>query len=287
MTKQAWPRFTVARDGTSIAYDVDGSGLPIIFCNGYATSHYYWDGVRDHLRASSRTVVWDLKGHGRSGPARDLNACTIPDSVDDLRRVLDACEIDRAVLAGFSLGCQVIFEAWRQMPERIAGLIPVLGTYGRPFDNLLHPAVGQKMYSVFKRVGPLVANHVMPVVRLNMQLPTTHMLSRAAGMIGPDLDRKKMQPFYDHFRDIDGPTWVAMGIHAQQHSAEDVLHTIEVPTLIVAGGRDMFTPHSLSEHMLRTIPGADMLMLPNATHAGLLEHAETIATRIEAFLKPG
>lgn len=285
MSVPRWPRFTLSADGTSIAYDVAGEGSSIVFCNGYATSHFYWEDVRDHFKWTHQTVTWDLRGHGRSGPARDLSTVTIPGCADDLLRVLDAAEIDRAVLAGFSLGCQIIFEAWRQFPDRISALVPVLGTYGRPFDNLLHPAVGRQLYKAFRNVGPKVANRVMPLVNLNMKSPLTHRIGQVTGMLGAELKRERMQPFYDHFEMIDGPTWVALGIHAQEHSAEDILHTIDVPTLIISGGRDIFTPQRLSLQMHQTIPNAEILMLPNATHAGLIEHADTITKRFDDFLK--
>lgn len=281
---QAWPNFTVARDGTSIAYEDRGQGTPIIFTNGYATSHYYWEGVRAQLDPEYRTLIWDLKGHGYSAPARNLEECSIPACADDLMRVLDAAGVEKAVLAGFSLGCQIILETWREHPDRILAFVPVLGTYGRPFDNLLHPQFGKSAYRAFKAIGPKISRSIMPAVRLNMRLPTTHTVTRMTGMVGPDVDLAKMKPFYDHFQVLDGPSWIAMGVHAQDHSAEDLLESIDVPTLIVSGGRDVFTPHRLSVHMHKSIKGSELFLLPSATHAGLLEHTEAISARIGEFL---
>lgn len=279
------PRFTLAADGTSLAWESRGHGLPIIFTNGYATSHFYWDLLRNHLDDRYRTIVWDLKGHGRSGPTKDLAQAGIPHCADDLLRVLDAAQVDRAVLAGFSLGCQIIFEAWRQAPDRILGLMPFLGTYGRPFDNLFHPKIGRAAFSIFEKAAPPLADKALAFAFHASNTPLSHRLNRWSGVVANHLERDLMQPFYNHFEAIDGATWAQMGILAQQHTAEDVLATIHVPTLIIAGGRDIFTPERLSRHMHHQIPGSQLVFLPHATHAGLLEYPQEIAHAVDDFLE--
>ncbi len=278
-------RFTRARDGTSIAYRVVGEGPTLVFTNGYATSDFYWRHLARHFQERASVVTWDLKGHGRSSGAVDLNAVTIEDSVDDLRRVLDAAGVERATFIGFSLGCQIIFEAWRQMPERINAIVPILGTFGRPFDNLIHPLVGPHLHTLFATLGPHVAPLIIGGTYLTLRTPFAHRLSQLTGMMGRDLQRDTMQPFYDHFALIEPHTWVAMGIAAQRHSAQDVLPTVTVPTLIVGGGRDALTPVGLSHEMHDAIPSAELMMLPDATHAGLYEHPEEISLAVESFLR--
>lgn len=286
----------LARDGTPIAYldrpvdrSVDrahrGAGAtPLVFTSGYTASDFYWRHLLARLDGRARLITWDLKGHGRSGPANDPGAVGVADSVDDLRRVLDACGVERAVLVAFSLGCQVILEAWRTIPERIAGLVPILGTFERPFDHLLHPRLGPTLFRAFARVGPRVARVALRAGWLQGALPGSFRVSQRLGLIGPRVARADMAPFFAHMRRIHGPTWARMGIAAQAHSARDLLPTITAPTLVVAGGRDTFTPWHLSEHMARTIPGAELAYLPEATHTGLLEFPEEIGAALDAFL---
>ena len=115
-----------ARDGTAIAYRDEGSGPALVFTSGYTSSDFYWERLLPRFRGRARLITWDLKGHGRSEPARDLSAVRVEDSVDDLRRVLDACGVERGTLLAFSLGCPVILEAWRHIHQRITGLVPML-----------------------------------------------------------------------------------------------------------------------------------------------------------------
>lgn len=278
-------QFVTARDGTSIAYRVAGEGPALVFTNGYATSDFYWSHLARHFQQFSTVVTWDLKGHGRSSAARDLDAVTIENSVDDLRRVMDAAGVESAVLLGFSLGCQIIFEAWRHMPERIEAMVPILGTYGRPFDHLLHPTLGTALFQAFRTLGPASAPLIIGGAYLGMRTPLAHYLNQAFGMVGRHVGRATMQPFYDHFALIDARTWVAMGIAAQEHTAEDLLASIDVPVLVIAGGRDAFTPLNLSYAMRDEIPGAEMIILEEATHSGLFEYPEEITHAVDSFLR--
>lgn len=279
-------RHLEARDGTRIAYarrPGRAARTALVFTNGFTASSFYWRHLVERFEGLVPIVTWDLKGHGDSGRAVDLDAVTVEDSVDDLRRVLDACEVDRAVLFAFSLGCQVILEAWRHIPERIAGLLPILGTYERPFDNLF-PPLGPHLFKLFRRVGPRVGGALLKAGSVQARMPGSFKAAQSLRLVGPRVRRSDMQPFYRHMARIHGPTWAQMGIAAQRHSAEDLLPSITAPTLVVAGGKDTFTPRHLSERMVASIPGAELLFLPDGTHTGLFEYPDEIGARVEAFL---
>ena len=72
---------------------------------------------------------------------------------------------------------------------------------------------------------------------------------------------------------------------AQEHTAEDMLKTIKVPTMIVAGEHDQFTPMWISKKMHRLIPESELFVMNKATHAGLVEQPDLINLRIEKFIQ--
>lgn len=277
--------FVEAADGTPIAFQVRGEGPALVFTNGLATSSFYWRRLIPRLEGRARCVTWDLKGHGDSGPARALERTTVPDSADDLRRILDAVGASRAVLFGFSFGCQIVLEAYRHFPERIAAIVPILGTYGHPFRTFVSPRVGPLFFGVFRRLPVGLTAAALRFAGRSARLPGSFAASQRLGLVGEGLTFDDMAPFYDHIGKVHGPTYKAMGIAAEAHSAEDLLPHIRCPVLVVSGGKDAFTPPGAARLMAERIPGAEAFHLPDASHTGLLEHPDAIGGRIEAFLE--
>jgi pimeloyl-ACP methyl ester carboxylesterase len=72
---------------------------------------------------------------------------------------------------------------------------------------------------------------------------------------------------------------------AGTHSATDVLPSVDVPVLIVAGDCDGFTPSALSRAMYEAIPGAELLMVEGGTHTAPLERPELVAGTVDRFLE--
>lgn len=277
---------TFAQDGTRLAYRTYGAGeVCLVLTNGYSTSSFYWRHVIEHLRRRVRLVTWDLKGHGASDPARTLEGCTIESAADDLGRVMEAAGARSAVLVGFSLGCQIVLEAWRHFPERIDALVPILGTYERPFGGLLHPRVGALAARTFERLAPRLGASALRASERLCRSTRVHRLNQLSGLVGRRVSFDTMRAFYEHLGVIDPTTWAAMGIAAEKHSARDLLPTISVPVLVVSGGRDTFTPAARGKEMADAIPGSEYFLLPEAGHTGLFEYPEEINARLDAFLR--
>lgn len=278
-------RYIEASDGTPIAFRVRGQGLPLLLVNGFCSSDFYWEPLVPRLQPRCQLISWDLKGHGASGAARSADSVTVEGLVDDLRRVLDATGVKRAVLVGFSMGCQIVLEAYRQLPQRVAGMVTILGTYGRPFDHFLHPRLGPLLHRALQHLPPQAAGPLLKLTARGAALPGAFWLNQRLHIVGRLLRREDMEPFFDHLRVIHGPTWVQMGRAAQQHSAREVLPDVKVPTLVIAGGHDAFTPVQLGRDMARHIPGAELFELPDATHTGLLEFPQLIGDRLLRFFE--
>src|SRR5882672_6638931 len=121
---------TLAADGTPLAF---ASGGPrncrraIVCSNGVGVSTFFWDYVGEYFARDHRVIIWDYRGHGASGRPSDPTTLTMAAIADDLARVLDANGVERAVHLGHSMGCQVILEFQRLFPDRVSGLVPMLG----------------------------------------------------------------------------------------------------------------------------------------------------------------
>jgi pimeloyl-ACP methyl ester carboxylesterase len=70
---------------------------------------------------------------------------------------------------------------------------------------------------------------------------------------------------------------------AGRHSAYEILPVIDLPTLIVAGTRDGFTPLGLSEEMSRLIPGSELHVVQDGSHTAPIEKPQEVTDRIVRF----
>ena len=179
----------VAEDGTPLAFAYGGpeDSVPIVCCNGVGVSTFFWDYVGEHFVKDHRIVVWDYRGHGASGDLPPQTRITMPDIAQDLARVMDACEVEQAVLLGHSMGCQVILEFARLFPQRVAGLVPILGAYGRPADTFIDPRVGQAAYKTAYKVATKFPGLVSTGMRLTLRRPVMWQAARWSGLVHPDL----------------------------------------------------------------------------------------------------
>jgi pimeloyl-ACP methyl ester carboxylesterase len=120
----------VQRAGVELAGDDAGEGVPVVLLHGLtATRRYVVMGSRSLERSGHRVVAYDARGHGRSSPAPARDAYGYDELGSDLLAVLDDRGIERAVLAGASMGAHTLLWAALRAPERVAGLVVITPAY--------------------------------------------------------------------------------------------------------------------------------------------------------------
>jgi pimeloyl-ACP methyl ester carboxylesterase len=119
----------VASDGVRLSGEEAGEGPAMILLHGLtATRRYVVMGSRLLERSGHRVLAYDARGHGRSDPAheRDYGYERL---AEDLRAVLDAAAIERAVLAGASMGAHTAVRFALDHPDRVAALALITPSY--------------------------------------------------------------------------------------------------------------------------------------------------------------
>ncbi len=117
---------TVPSGGASLAVVDAGEGIPVVLLHGLtATRRYVVMGSHALERSGHRTISYDARGHGRSAPAPDPAAYGYGELSADLTAVLDWLEIERAVVAGASMGAHTAIRFALDRPARIAALVLV------------------------------------------------------------------------------------------------------------------------------------------------------------------
>jgi pimeloyl-ACP methyl ester carboxylesterase len=123
-------RTITGAQGVTLGVSDDGDGIPVVLLHGLSsTRHYVVMGSNGLRRAGHRVVSYDARGHGVSSPAPTPEAYGYDELSADLVAVLDALELDRAVLAGVSMGSHTILRLALDLPERVAGLVVITPAY--------------------------------------------------------------------------------------------------------------------------------------------------------------
>jgi pimeloyl-ACP methyl ester carboxylesterase len=116
--------------GVTLEGDETGDGIPVVLLHGLtATRRYVVMGSRALERSGHRVVAYDARGHGRSSPPAVPEAYTYDNLGRDLEAVLDARGIERAVLAGASMGAHTMLWLALHAPGRVAGLVVITPAY--------------------------------------------------------------------------------------------------------------------------------------------------------------
>lgn len=241
---------TVQTGGVSLSVEQAGEGIPIVLLHGLtATRRYVVMGSRVLERSGHRVVSYDARGHGRSSGASDPAAYTYDELASDLTAVLDALGLERAVLAGASMGAHTLLAFALRAPERVAGMVVITPAY----DGTVAPTEAQlarwDALSEGLRTGGVdgfVAAYGRPAVASAFQETVIKVI------------RQRLSA-HEH------PEAVADALRAVPRSRPfgtlGDLSSIEAPTIIVASGDDADPEHpfAVAERYAAAIPGATLV----------------------------
>ena len=237
-----------------------------ILSDGILCDGFIWKYLWDELAPLTPMVHWHYRGHGRSAPPAAPERIDIAAHAEDLGAVRRQVGDPPCVLVGHSMGCQVALEAYRQRPEGVRGLVLLCGSFGN-------------VTSTF---------HNVPVLELVLPklLDLALKIALKAGEIDPErVHAEDMLPYLSHMTHVDFPMFLRMLRAAGEHTAGDLLPTIDLPVLVIAGERDTFTPPFLAMAMTEAMPRGEILMVPRGTHVTPIEQPELVNARIEKFLR--
>ncbi len=278
-----------APDGAILAWRAEGSGpRALLASNGIGVSTFFWRRLAQHFAPLGpyTFVIWDYRGHGRSPVPDHPERMTVAGCARDLWAVADAVGLGEAVLLGHSMGSQVILEAFRQHPDRVRGLVPMMGASGKVLDSFLGGRALAPSLRLLVEVGAANAALAQRALRAVLRLPGVWEAVRALRIVHPDLcPKEEFEPYFEHLSQLDLRGYFALARDLTFHDASDLLEHVNVPTLVVAAERDLFAPAERSKEMAARIPGAELLVLREGSHAALVEQPELVALTLEKFLE--
>jgi len=251
--------FATADDGTRIAFDEAGTGVPVLLIAGQATGMHGWGPFADALARDFRVIVYDHRGIDESGLG-DPSLYSTRGFADDAVAVLDAAGVAAAHVVGHSMGGRIAQWLAADHPERVRKLVLLATTSGdRSAERRDSSTVTDLLSGDRERMLPLffddawAADHPDDVDRF---------FSRSAG-------RPALRGHFAASRDHDG---------------RDALPRIRAETLILHGTRDALTPVAHARSMAESIPGAALREF-DARHGLHLDTPE-VEEEVRRFLLP-
>lgn len=220
----------------SLAYEVQGTGLPIVLVHGFASTHRVnwidtgW--VRTLNNAGFMVVMADGRGHGESDAPHDREAYALDRMAGDVVKLMDHLGIPQAALMGYSMGGMVSLVAASLTPER--------------FTHVIGAGIGETLLAGERHAAAIVAA---------LQSPDLRSISNAGARV------------YRVFADMNRQDRVAMALCIEkilEPFPVDGLADIDVPVLIATGDLDVNAgdPYALAAR----IPGAEVAIIPGRDH---------------------
>ena len=242
-------------NGLRMYYEVHGTGRPLVLLHGgLLTIDLSFGDLLPVLAAGRQVIATELQGHGRTADIeRDIDVRFL---ADDVAGLLDHLGVGQADVLGFSLGGWTALQLALDHPDRVGRLILVSVSYA---SDGFYPEISDP------------AQHAT-----STRMPTEEdfrQMREAYARLAPDPG---------HFEEFAAKTSHAAGHHKGWTAAE--LGGITAPTLLVFGDHDFIRlEHAVQMHAL--IPGAQLAVLPGATHMGVLRRTDLIVPLVTGFLR--
>ncbi|HUZ00588.1 MAG TPA: alpha/beta hydrolase [Thermomicrobiaceae bacterium] len=237
----------VAHDGARIWYATYGSGTPVILLHGGLGHSGNWGyQVPALLTAGYRPILIDTRGHGRS--TRDSRPYRYALLATDVLAVLDALEVPRAAVVGWSDGACIALILGVQAPKRVAGVF----FFGCNMD----PSGTKELSGSNPVIERCFARHARDYAELSATPGDFRAFVEAVSLM------MQTEPNYD----------------------ADDLTGVRVPVTVVQSEHDEFIKREHAEHLARSIPGAHLVILPGVSHFAPLQRPALFNIAVLDFL---
>ena len=267
--------FITTADGTPLFYETSGAGRPLLFIHGWAMSGRVWHFQADAFAGSWRVIVPDLRGHGRSA-STTAGPLSMAGFAGDLATLCTGLELERATLVGWSMGVQVVLEAFPLLRERIAALVLVSGTprftstddypYGLP------PVEARGMALRLKRdySGTMGAF-------FNSMFAEGELTGEAYQRVVREIVIQGRRP---------EPEAALKALTALSEADQrPQLAGIDRPTLLLHGSADTICLPEASRYMADRLPNATLEVMAGCGHAPFLSRPEEFNRSLAVFLE--
>ncbi|MDA1041273.1 MAG: alpha/beta fold hydrolase [Planctomycetota bacterium] len=263
---------TVRVGGKVFAVQTGGAGIPLLLLHAFPLDHGMWE-AQAPLAESVRMIVPDQRGFGRT--PSDPPIASIAAMADDAVAVLDALHVtEPAFVCGVSMGGYVAQHVAARYPERVRGLILCDTKFAADSPEARAGRAGLSA-KVGRRGAGLLADTMLST--LLAQSDEARAQPRRTAI--EDLLRQTIA------RQTVATIQAALAAMGDRPDMTDTMRRLAIPTLLVVGEEDTFTPPAIMQRMESILPDARLLIVPRAGHMVPLEAPEVFNAAVVEFLR--
>jgi pimeloyl-ACP methyl ester carboxylesterase len=284
------PRTITLADGADAF--VEEAGPPArkgaVFVHGSALRtdlwHYQMPGIGNH-----RLVFYDLRGHGVSR-AKGSARFSIAQLAADLVEVMDAAELDEAVVVGHSIGGMIALDLAYTRPDlldsRLKGLVLVNTTYRPAVETVAGGAALAHVERLLRRPLDLLGRGAPTIDRLRAVVKPSDLLflTVAYGGFGPGAPASQIDFVYDMLSETPADVIFDLIGSYREFDVTEVLGDVTVPVLVIGGSNDRITVPAASEYLAEHLPKAELKMFERCGHMPMLERHREFNEILGSFL---
>lgn len=253
-------------NGVQLAYVElgDREGEPLLLLHGYTDTSRSWSVMVPHL-PGYRLLIPDQRGHGDA----DAPECCYGPSqfAYDAKLFMDALGVDRAVVAGHSMGSMVAMTMAAEYPDRVSSIVLVGATALAPVKP------GSWLYDQ-------VAALTYPLDRNSAFMREWHPANQPTSV-----DPQFAEAVMDEILAIRPHVWRSVMRELEQLPVGRHAADVKAPVLILSGGKDPLFPAEHHAALLKAFPRAQAHVFPELGHSPNWEQPAAVAARINAFIK--
>ena len=259
----------VQTNGIEINYEETGNGEPLILIMGLGADHSKWELHVEEYARHFRCIMLDNRGAGKSD--KPVGSYTTEMMAEDTAGVMDALGIDRARVAGISMGSAIAQTLALKYPNRVRSMV-LVSSWARCGPYL------KSLLDSFKKVRAVAApEDFMKLLQLWI-FTATHFDANFEEMVQGQRDAAEDEnPMPQH-------AFAAQCDACSSHDTLGRLSEIAAPALITVGNKDIFTPLELSVEMHERMPASELLQFPKWGHCHHWEDLERFNGESAAFL---
>jgi pimeloyl-ACP methyl ester carboxylesterase len=257
---------TVDVEGLAIAFERVGRGPPLVLLHGGLSDHREWRRQLEDLSDARTVVAWDAPGCGRSDDPPPT--FRLPDYARTLALLLDEIGAVPAAVLGLSWGSSLAIELYRQRPD-IPNALILAGPYAGWAGSLPPDVVEERLQHGLRDLSR------SPAELARDWVPT--LLTDDA----PVALREELMAIIEASR----PTAAGAMLRSMAEAdLRNVLPTIEAPTLLLCGGRDVRSSPAVAAAIHEAIPRSKLEMLANSSHQSNMETPGPFNDAVRRFL---